>query len=145
MVSFICGVCASTLKKNQVNRHCESCRGAWVFTCVDCGKDFEGFGFDAHTSCITEAEKYHGKFFIPKSGKPKVWSGFKAFLSSRLKLAGKAGVLVSELHSGLRESYSGTLSLKEAEELMSLRLKHRKYRLEEREEGVFAVYRKTTQ
>lgn len=145
MVSFICGVCATTLKKNQVNRHCESCRAAWVFTCVDCGKDFEGFGFDAHTSCVTEAEKYHGKFYTPKNGKPKVWPGFKSFLSSRLKAAGTKGILISELLNGLRENYTGSLSMKEAEEVMTLRFKHRKYRLETREEGVFAVYRKITQ
>lgn len=93
---------------------------------------------------MSEAEKYHGKFYVPKNGKAKVWPGFKAFLSSRLKLAGKKGMLVSELVQGLKDNYTGTLSLKEAEELLSLRLRHRKFELQERQEGVYAIYRNST-
>ena len=154
MVSFLCGACQTTLKKNQVNRHCESaCPSAWVFTCVDCGKDFQGFEFDTHISCVTEADKYHGKFVsltqAPKKpsaeengAKKKNWPGFKSFVSSQLRKAGPKGVSVRKLHSAMQLSYSGPLTPPEAEELLNIRLKHRKYTLHEREDGIYAVYYK---
>jgi cell growth-regulating nucleolar protein len=37
-----------------------------VLSCIDCGKDFFGDGYAAHTSCISEAEKYQGALFKPK-------------------------------------------------------------------------------
>lgn len=38
------------------------CRGSSV-TCVDCLKTFHNFDFEAHTSCLSEAEKYEGKLY----------------------------------------------------------------------------------
>ena len=65
MVYFMCDTCAATVKKNQVKRHKNECRGAEVFTCVDCSKNFSGVDLDKHTSCKTEGEKYFGKFYEP--------------------------------------------------------------------------------
>eukprot|EP01138_Halocafeteria_seosinensis_P002864 gb/GECG01002926.1/.p1 GENE.gb/GECG01002926.1/~~gb/GECG01002926.1/.p1 ORF type:complete len:300 (+),score=60.40 gb/GECG01002926.1/:1-900(+) len=69
MVSFICGACQETLKKNQVDKHIPKCPQCWVLTCVDCSQDFEGEAFRKHTSCVTEAEKYQGKLYQAKKKK----------------------------------------------------------------------------
>eukprot|EP00917_Polyrhabdina_sp_WS-2016_P009313 GHVP01020736.1.p1 GENE.GHVP01020736.1~~GHVP01020736.1.p1 ORF type:complete len:143 (-),score=30.02 GHVP01020736.1:68-496(-) len=60
MVSFTCQNCQDVIVKKKVNAHCTRCPGAWVFTCILCLKDFEGFEFEKHTSCISEEEKYAG-------------------------------------------------------------------------------------
>ena len=39
MVTFICERCDATLKKKQIDKHCETvCRQAWGFICI--GKPF---------------------------------------------------------------------------------------------------------
>ena len=44
MVSFVWDVCGDSVKKNRVDKHCETkCRNAWVFTWLECGKVFEGY------------------------------------------------------------------------------------------------------
>ena len=69
MVSFVCNACQETVKKNKVDAHSWRCRNCWVLTCIDCGVDFEGEAYKAHTSCISEAEKYQGKLYRgPKTG-----------------------------------------------------------------------------
>ena len=63
MAVFICEYCGATLKKQQIDRHCETkCPNAWSFTCVECGKTFDGFAYKEHNQCMTEVEKYQGKF-----------------------------------------------------------------------------------
>ena len=63
MAVFICECCGATLKKQQIDRHCETkCRSAWAFTCVECSTTFEGFGYKEHNQCMTEVEKFQGKF-----------------------------------------------------------------------------------
>ncbi len=63
MVVFNCETCYATLKKNQVDKHCETkCRNAWHFTCVECGKTFAGYEYKEHNECMTEVQKYQGKF-----------------------------------------------------------------------------------
>eukprot|EP00742_Colponemidia_sp_Colp-10_P000467 GILJ01000508.1.p1 GENE.GILJ01000508.1~~GILJ01000508.1.p1 ORF type:complete len:218 (-),score=53.27 GILJ01000508.1:229-882(-) len=62
MVSFVCDVCQETVKKNKIDQHCNSCRNAWNFTCVDCNVTFAGYDYAAHTQCITEEQKYYGQF-----------------------------------------------------------------------------------
>lgn len=63
MVVFICEACGATLKKQQVDRHCGQCKkGAWNFTCVECMLTFEGFDYQKHTQCMTEVQKFQGKF-----------------------------------------------------------------------------------
>ena len=96
----MCDCCAATLKKNQVKRHYSECRGAKVFTCVDCSKDFSGQELDNHTSCKSEAEKYFGKFYEEKkknSGTEKAkiiekWRGWKNEIKYILKNAGADGI-----------------------------------------------------
>jgi len=67
MVSFICNACGNTVKKNQVEKHYQQqCRNCSVLSCIDCGVDFPGDSYAAHTSCITEAEKYQGHLYQAK-------------------------------------------------------------------------------
>lgn len=64
MVFFTCNACGASLKKNQVEKHYRNeCRSCSVLSCMDCGKDFHGDEYAAHTKCITEAEKYQGAMF----------------------------------------------------------------------------------
>jgi cell growth-regulating nucleolar protein len=52
------------VKKSRVEKHYQTeCPGCSVLSCIDCGKDFTGEEYQAHTSCISEAEKYQGKLF----------------------------------------------------------------------------------
>ncbi|KEG12019.1 RNA binding protein [Trypanosoma grayi] len=61
MVSFTCSFCQDVVKKPKVVGHANSCRGA-SFTCVDCMEVFDLNSIKAHTSCITETEKYQGRW-----------------------------------------------------------------------------------
>lgn len=63
MVFFVCEGCNETLKKNKVDAHAGRCRNCWAVSCVDCSVVFEGNDYAAHTSCISEAEKYEGSLF----------------------------------------------------------------------------------
>nr|XP_031840354.1 cell growth-regulating nucleolar protein [Nomia melanderi] len=72
MVVFTCNHCGETLQKPKVAKHYEfQCRTAPFLTCVDCFKDFRGEEYVAHTKCITEAERYGGKDYVPKVGTNK--------------------------------------------------------------------------
>ena len=63
MVVFTCETCYATLKKQQIDKHCETkCRNAWHFTCVECAKTFAGFDYKEHNECMTEVQKYQGQF-----------------------------------------------------------------------------------
>jgi len=70
MVFFSCEGCNETLKKNQVENHLRraSC-GHYPVSCVDCSQVFHGVTYQAHTSCISEAEKYEKTLYKgPKAG-----------------------------------------------------------------------------
>lgn len=71
MVYFTCNHCGESLKKANVDKHYMSrCRGKpKSVSCMDCQKDFYVEEYAAHTSCITEAEKYSGKNYVPKESK----------------------------------------------------------------------------
>lgn len=57
------------MKKNKVEKHWQQeCPGCTVLSCLDCGKDFAGEEYSTHTSCISEAEKYQGKFYTAPTG-----------------------------------------------------------------------------
>ncbi|XP_067951062.1 cell growth-regulating nucleolar protein-like [Watersipora subatra] len=67
MVYFTCGHCNATLKKNQVDQHCQyQCKNAKFVSCVDCGTDFYGGDYASHTTCVSEAQKYGGKDYVEK-------------------------------------------------------------------------------
>lgn len=65
MPNFLCDRCQASLKKAQVAFH--HCGGS--FSCTDCGKTFFGMEYKAHTSCISEAEKYQKTMFHAKGTK----------------------------------------------------------------------------
>ena len=67
MVTFVCELCFAVLKKQQIDKHCTGkCKNAWGFTCVECGKTFEGFDYKDHNECMTEVQKYQGQFLQKK-------------------------------------------------------------------------------
>ncbi|TYZ61938.1 hypothetical protein PybrP1_001380 [[Pythium] brassicae (nom. inval.)] len=70
MVFFVCEGCNETLKKNKVDQHAARCRNCWAVSCVDCSVVFEGNDYAAHTSCISEAQKYEGSLYREKSKAP---------------------------------------------------------------------------
>ncbi|CAL8354684.1 cell growth-regulating nucleolar protein [Gadus morhua] len=72
MVFFTCNACGESLKKVQVEKHVNMCRGCEVLSCIDCGKDFWGNDYRNHLKCITEDQKYGGKGFEAKSNKGEV-------------------------------------------------------------------------
>ncbi|XP_067093350.1 cell growth-regulating nucleolar protein [Osmerus mordax] len=69
MVFFTCNACGESLKKAQVDKHVNMCRGCQMLSCIDCGKDFWGEDYKNHIKCITEDQKYGGKGFEAKSNK----------------------------------------------------------------------------
>ncbi|KAJ8397825.1 hypothetical protein AAFF_G00435140 [Aldrovandia affinis] len=61
MVFFTCNACGESLKKAQVEKHVNICRGCEILSCIDCGKDFWGDDYKNHIKCISENQKYGGK------------------------------------------------------------------------------------
>ncbi|XP_008318712.1 cell growth-regulating nucleolar protein [Cynoglossus semilaevis] len=72
MVFFTCNACGESLKKAQVEKHVNMCRGCQVLSCIDCGKDFWGDDYKNHIKCISEDQKYGGKGFEAKANKGDV-------------------------------------------------------------------------
>ncbi|GAA6007145.1 hypothetical protein JCM10207_001524 [Rhodosporidiobolus poonsookiae] len=68
MVSFSCENCGDILKKPKLDQHTGRCRGAY-FTCIDCNTTFEGTSYRAHTSCMSEEQRYHKSVYKPPKGK----------------------------------------------------------------------------
>ncbi|KAL2756280.1 hypothetical protein ACRALDRAFT_2042437 [Sodiomyces alcalophilus JCM 7366] len=68
MVSFSCENCGDVLTKKKLDPHRNRCRGA-TFTCIDCMVHFYGTDYRAHTSCITEDQKYQGALYKNKKAK----------------------------------------------------------------------------
>ena len=71
MVFFVCEGCNETVKKNKVDSHASRCRNCWAVSCVDCSVVFEGNDYAAHTSCMSEAEKYEKSLFTGDKHKQK--------------------------------------------------------------------------
>uniref|UniRef100_A0A3P8RSJ3 Cell growth-regulating nucleolar protein n=1 Tax=Amphiprion percula TaxID=161767 RepID=A0A3P8RSJ3_AMPPE len=72
MVFFTCNACGESLKKAQVDKHVNMCRGCQVLSCIDCGKDFWGNDYRNHNKCISEDQKYGGKGYEAKANKGDV-------------------------------------------------------------------------
>ncbi|THY33519.1 hypothetical protein D6D00_00971 [Aureobasidium pullulans] len=62
MVSFSCEGCGDILTKKKLDPHSNQCWGA-SFTCIDCMVHFQGTEYRAHTSCMSEAQKYQGHLY----------------------------------------------------------------------------------
>lgn len=58
--------CGDTLKKQKLDPHRNQCRGA-QFTCLDCSTTFHGTDYRAHTSCVSEAQKYEKTVYKDKN------------------------------------------------------------------------------
>ncbi|VDO07235.1 unnamed protein product [Rodentolepis nana] len=77
MVFFVCSKCNASLRKKQVHQHFVTCRPIDV-SCVDCSKSFTQQSYSAHTTCISEKEKYDSanlKNVVPKgAAKQENWT-----------------------------------------------------------------------
>ncbi|MCJ1408631.1 hypothetical protein MMC19_002706 [Ptychographa xylographoides] len=62
--------CGDVLTKKKLDAHRGQCRGA-SFTCLDCMTHFQGAEYKAHTSCISEAQKYQGALYKEKPSKAR--------------------------------------------------------------------------
>ncbi|XP_011148990.1 cell growth-regulating nucleolar protein [Harpegnathos saltator] len=72
MVVFTCLHCGDMLQKPKVAKHYEfRCRKPVFVTCTDCLTDFQGNEYVTHTKCISEAERYGGKDYVPKASANK--------------------------------------------------------------------------
>lgn len=71
MVSFSCEVCNDTVVKKRLGQHQQRCNGSY-FTCIDCNTTFYNNEHNAHTSCITEAQKYEKSLYKPKKKQANV-------------------------------------------------------------------------
>ncbi|KAK5076071.1 hypothetical protein LTR64_008485 [Lithohypha guttulata] len=67
MVSFQCEGCGDVQTKKKLDSHRNQCHAP--FTCIDCMTTFQGTGYRAHTSCMTEAQKYEGHLYREKPTK----------------------------------------------------------------------------
>jgi hypothetical protein len=62
MVSFVCSNCQQTLKKQKIASHgCHNCH----FDCLDCAVEFNYDTYQAHSSCITEVQKFQKHLVKP--------------------------------------------------------------------------------
>jgi cell growth-regulating nucleolar protein len=82
MVSFSCLACNESFKKSQAAGHSSRCRAP--LSCLDCGTTFQGGSFAAHTSCISEAQKYQKSLYRP-GGKAAKLSPQDAWMAVVLK------------------------------------------------------------
>lgn len=57
MVWFVCDSCGDTIKKPKVPQHLYQCHASSL-TCVDCSRTFDRGSYAAHTTCVTESQKY---------------------------------------------------------------------------------------
>uniref|UniRef100_A0A6B2LIB8 Zinc finger C2H2 LYAR-type domain-containing protein n=1 Tax=Arcella intermedia TaxID=1963864 RepID=A0A6B2LIB8_9EUKA len=69
MVSFVCDACQTTVTKPKVKLHLQRCHTNRL-SCIDCNQVFDQNTVHQHTQCITEAEKWHGKFAKKKGNPP---------------------------------------------------------------------------
>lgn len=107
MVFFTCNHCGESLKKQAVEKHGWKCKREINVSCMDCQKDFAGKAYDAHTSCITEAEKYSGKDYVPKANANKGAKKQDAWLTTiRTITEGKQNLSkgVSEVFNVIRKN-----------------------------------------
>ncbi|AXA50159.1 cell growth-regulating nucleolar protein [Malassezia restricta] len=63
MVSFVCDGCGDVVKKPKLQQHYNRCFSP--VTCLDCSTQF-GSPKEAHSSCMTEDEKYQKSLFKGK-------------------------------------------------------------------------------
>ncbi|KAI8965827.1 hypothetical protein F5Y11DRAFT_257908 [Daldinia sp. FL1419] len=68
MVSFSCEACGDVLTKKKLDPHRNRCYDA-SFTCIDCMVHFYGTEYRAHSSCMSEEQKYQGALYKPKRQK----------------------------------------------------------------------------
>lgn len=75
MVSFSCHCCGDVVKKPKVLTHAKQC-GTAAYSCVDCNVTFDLKTVQDHNQCVTEVDRYQGKWLekaksLPKQKRPE--------------------------------------------------------------------------
>ncbi|KAJ9634594.1 hypothetical protein H2199_008877 [Coniosporium tulheliwenetii] len=98
MVSFQCEGCGDVFTKKKLDPHRNQCHHA-SFTCIDCMTNFQGTTYRAHTSCISEAQKYQGALYREKrkpngqlQNAPNTGKGRHAYVEDGVEGAGAGEV-----------------------------------------------------
>ncbi|KAJ3042925.1 hypothetical protein HDV00_006232 [Rhizophlyctis rosea] len=116
MVSFVCDYCQETLKKPKLEQHTWKCYNA-QFTCIDCNTTFNGDAYKAHTSCISEAEKYQKSLYKGKKNQnqnqnqknaPKAEQPTPKSSQTNIAKAPEADSLISQIKKAEAQSESST-------------------------------------
>jgi len=99
MVYFECQKCNESLKKPKVAKHLQMCRSEWV-SCIDCSKMFRWDEWEAHTTCMSEAQKYQGKLFEAKESSNKGKAKQDNWTDNVQKAIEEAGSKISPMTKG---------------------------------------------
>lgn len=111
MVSFSCEVCNDTVIKKKLDQHQQRCYGAY-FTCIDCSTTFSGNDHRAHTSCISEAEKYEKALYKGPQKKQKgKASSLPNAVQEPVKSAPSEKSVPSKIHDAVTEKPSAQTKL----------------------------------
>lgn len=123
MVYFQCEKCIETLKKKQVENHyLHVCKNAYQFRCLTCQQIFDRETIKAHTSCVSEDEKYKKGDNMTKPKNFKVqektiikidinnlkWSGFRKTSKKILRSNANYKLSIEELMDKLSLVYANS-------------------------------------
>lgn len=117
MVFFLCSSCGESVKKGKVATH--RCRGV-QWSCMDCGKIFDGISYNKHTICISEAEKYEGKLYKGNKSKSSKETVAQIWKRSCVEAASKAAT-DNEIPRELRDAITSICSME------NIPRKHKKF------------------
>mmetsp|Transcript_74988 Transcript_74988/g.208486 ORF Transcript_74988/g.208486 Transcript_74988/m.208486 type:complete len:240 (+) Transcript_74988:82-801(+) len=103
MVYFECQKCNETVKKPKLAKHLMTCGSGYV-SCIDCSKVFAWDEWEAHTSCVSEAQKYQGNLFQAKESMNKGQKKQDAWLENvKAKIEDPKSVISPQLKSLLEK------------------------------------------
>lgn len=163
MVTFQCEVCVNALKKKQIERHYQvECRNAYHFTCLTCWKVFDRDSIKAHTSCVTEQEKYqkgdmtnkkaNGTNGVFNSNKLEIkpvdinklkWNGFRKTSKKILQANENYRLSMNDLFDKLAQVYANTKGVDKEMVCMDLLKKHALSKLEDDSKFVIDLSKNT--
>lgn len=106
MVYFECQKCNETVKKPKLAKHLQFCQSFYV-SCIDCNKVFAWNEWEAHTSCVSEAQKYQGNLFQAKESSNKGQQKQDAWVENVEKVIEDPASKVSPQVKGLLQKLLG--------------------------------------
>jgi len=160
MVYFQCEGCVQMLKKKQIEPHFYQCKNSQHFSCLDCYKKFDRVTVKAHTSCITEVEKYqkgdnsgkknnsapannNQKVIVPVNLDELKWRGFRTTSKKILRGFENYKLPMSDLFEKLAHVYAKQKGANKNEVDMELVKKHTLAKLENDDRFVLDLSKNT--